>query len=90
MNKEDVVKSISEAAGISKKAAGGALNAVVECISSTLGKGDSVSLVGFGSFRVVGRSAREGRNPKTGEKMQIPASKSVKFTPSKALKERVQ
>jgi DNA-binding protein HU-beta len=90
MNKEDVVKSVSEEAGISKKAAGDALNAVIECISSTLEKGDSFSLVGFGGFRVVERSAREGRNPKTGEKMHIPASKSVKFTPSKALKERVQ
>ncbi|MBT3368817.1 MAG: HU family DNA-binding protein, partial [Nitrospina sp.] len=53
-------------------------------------KGDSVSLIGFGSFKVVDRAAREGRNPSTGEKIQIPASKAVKFTPSKVLKERVQ
>jgi len=67
-----------------------AQKAVIEGFSSALEKGDSISLVGFGSFKVVARAAREGRNPSTGEKMQIPASKAVKFTPSKSLKERVQ
>lgn len=90
MNKEDLVRLISERAGITKKASGEALNTVIESISSTLEKGDSISLVGFGSFKVVARAAREGRNPSTGEKMQIPASRSVKFTPGKALKERVK
>ncbi len=90
MNKEDLVKLVSEKIGITKKAAEQAQKAVIEGISSALEKGDSISLVGFGSFKVVERAAREGRNPSTGEKMQIPASKVVKFTPSKSLKERVQ
>ena len=90
MNKQDLVKLISEKTGISKEAAGKAQKAVIEAISSTLEKGDSVSLIGFGSFKVIDRSAREGRNPSTGEKMQIPATKAVKFTPSKVLKERIQ
>lgn len=90
MNKQDLVKLVSEKTGISKEAAGQAQKAVIEAFSSTLEKGDSISLVGFGSFKVVERAAREGRNPGTGEKIQIPASKTVKFTPSKVLKERVQ
>jgi DNA-binding protein HU-beta len=90
MNKEDLVKLVSEKTGITKKTAEQAQKAAIEGISSTLEKGDSISLVGFGSFKVVQRAAREGRNPSTGEKMQIPASKAVKFTPSKLLKERVQ
>jgi DNA-binding protein HU-beta len=90
MNKEDLVKLVSEKTGITQKAAEQAQKVIIEGISSTLEKGDSISLVGFGSFKVVERAAREGRNPSTGEKMQIPASKAVKFTPSKSLKERVQ
>ena len=90
MNKQDLVILISEKTGISKEAAGKVQKAVIEAISSTLEKGDSVSLIGFGSFKVIDRAAREGRNPSTGEKMQIPASKAVKFTPSKVLKERIQ
>ena len=90
MNKQDLVNLVSEKTGISKEAAGKVQKAVIEAISSTLEKGDSVSLIGFGSFKVIERAAREGRNPSTGEKMQIPASKAVKFTPSKVLKEQVQ
>ena len=90
MNKQDLVKLVSEKTGITKEAAGQAQKTVIEAISSALEKGDSVSLIGFGSFKVVDRAAREGRNPSTGEKIQIPASKAVKFTPSKVLKERVQ
>jgi DNA-binding protein HU-beta len=90
MNREDLVKLVSEKTGITKKAAEQAQKTVIEVISSTLEKGDSISLIGFGSFKVVERAARKGRNPSTGEKMQIPASKAVKFTPSKSLKERVQ
>ena len=90
MNKEDLVKLVSEKTGITKKAAEQAQKTVIEGLSSALEKGDSISLVGFGSFKVVERAALEGRNPSTGEKMQIPASKVVKFTPSKSLKERVQ
>jgi len=90
MNKEDLVKLVSEKTGMTQKAAEQAQKAVIELFSSTLEKGESISFVGFGSFKVVERAAREGRNPSTGEKIQIPASKTVKFTPSKSLKERVQ
>ena len=90
MKKEDLVRFVADKAGITQKAAGEAVNAVLEGISSALEKGDSVSLIGFGSFKVSERRAREGRNPRTGEKINIPASKSVKFTPGKAFKERVQ
>ena len=90
MNKEDLVKLVSEKTGITKKSAEQAQKSVIEVFSSTLEKRESISLVGFGSFKVVERAAREGRNPSTGKKIQIPASKTVKFTPSKSLKERVQ
>ena len=76
--------------GITQKTAGETVNAVLEGISSALEKGDSVSLIGFGNFKIVDRVAREGRNPRTGEKINIPASKNVKFTPGKAFKQRVQ
>ena len=90
MKKEDLLRFVADKAGITQKAAGEAVNAVLEGISSALERGDSVSLIGFGSFKVAERAAREGRNPRTGEKINIPASKSVKFTPGKAFKERIQ
>ena len=89
MKKEELITFVSESADITKKSAGDAINATIEGITSALEKGDSISLIGFGSFKVVKRAAREGRNPSTGEKMQIPASKGVKFTPGAGLKERV-
>jgi DNA-binding protein HU-beta len=89
MKKEDLLKFVSEEAGIPRKSADGAIKAVFGGIASALEKGDSISLIGFGSFKIVERPAREGRNPRTGEKMQIPASKGVKFSPATALKERV-
>jgi DNA-binding protein HU-beta len=89
MKKDELVGLVSESAAITKKSAGEAVNAIIKAITVTLEKGDSVSLVGFGSFKVVDRSAREGRNPATGQKIQIPASKAVKFTPGAGLKERV-
>ena len=89
MKKEELVAFVSENANITKKSAGEAVNAVLEGIASALEKGDSISLIGFGNFKVVKRAAREGRNPSTGEKMQIPASKGIKFSPGAPLKERV-
>ena len=89
MKKEELVAFVSEKAEITKKSAGEAISAVLEGITSALEKGDSISLIGFGSFKVVERAAREGRNPSTGEKMQIQASKGIKFTPASGLKERV-
>jgi DNA-binding protein HU-beta len=90
MRKDDLAKWVSERAGITAKAAGEAIDAVFEGISSGLKKGDPISIMGFGSFKVVERAAREGRNPRTGEKIQIPASKAVKFTPGASLKKQVQ
>ena len=89
MKKEELITFVSESSDITKKSAGDAINATIEGISSALEKGDSISLIGFGSFKVVKRAAREGRNPSTGEKMQISASKGVKFTPGAGLKDRV-
>ena len=89
MKKEELVALVSENADITKKSAGDAINAAIEGITSALEKGDSISLIGFGSFKVVERAAREGRNPSTGEKIQIAASKGVKFTPGAGLKDRV-
>jgi len=90
MKKNDLAMFVSEKVDVSQKAAGEMINAVLEGISSCLEKGDSISLIGFGSFKVVERSAREGRNPRTGEKLHISASKAVKFSAGKALKQRVQ
>ena len=89
MKKDELITQVSKSADITKKSAGEALSAVIEGIGSALEKGESISLIGLGSFKVVERAAREGRNPGTGEKIQIPASKVVKFTPSTALKARV-
>jgi len=89
MKKDELATLVSEQADITKKSAGEAVNAVLEGIASALEKADSISFPGFGSFKVVERSAREGRNPATGEKIQIAASKAVKFTPGAGLKDRV-
>ncbi len=89
MKKEELITFVSEKADITKKSAGEAINAAIQGITSALEKGDSISLIGFGSFKVVKRAAREGRNPSTGEKMQIQASKGIKFTPGTTLKKRV-
>ena len=84
-----MIDMVAEAADISKAAAGRAVDAVFEGISSTLKSGDSVTLVGFGTFSVSDRAARSGRNPRTGETIQIKASKMPKFKAGKALKDAV-
>ena len=89
MKKIELITFVSKSANITKKSAGDAINAAIEGITSTLEKGESISLTGFGSFKVVNRAAREGRNPSTGEEIHIPASKAVRFTPGAGLKERV-
>ena len=90
MSKAEVVKALKEKAGLSTLAqAEAAYEKLFAIIGAALQKGDSVSISGFGSFKVVNRKARKGRNPRTGEEIQIPASKAVKFTPSKALKEKL-
>ena len=89
MNKSDLVDAIADSAGLSKADAGRALDAVVSTITATLKSGDSVSLVGFGTFTVRDRAARTGRNPRTGETIQIKASKNPAFKAGKALKDAV-
>ncbi len=89
MNKSDLVDAIAESAGLSKADAGRALDAVVDTITSALKSGQSVSLVGFGTFSVRDRAARTGRNPRTGETIQIAASKNPAFKAGKALKDAV-
>ena len=89
MNKTELVAAIAEQAEISKKDAEAALKAFADVVSTALKNGDKVQLVGFGTFEVSERAAREGRNPQTGETMKIAASKSPKFKPGKALKDEV-
>ncbi len=86
MNKTELIAAIAEQAGLSKKDAEAALKAFVDVVADELKKGGKVQLVGFGTFEVSERAAREGRNPQTGEKMTIEASKAPKFKAGKALK----
>ncbi|NLG05740.1 MAG: HU family DNA-binding protein [Clostridia bacterium] len=89
MNKTELVAAMAEQAGLSKKDAEKALKAFTDVVSDELKKGEKVVLVGFGSFEVSERAAREGRNPQSGAVMQIPASKAPKFKAGKALKDMV-
>jgi DNA-binding protein HU-beta len=89
MNKSDLVDAIAESASLSKAYAGRALDAFVDTVTSALKSGQSVSLVGFGTFQVRDRAARTGRNPRTGETIQIAASKNPAFKAGKALKDAV-
>ncbi len=90
MNKAEFVAAVADKAGLSKKDAEKAVKAFTEAVSEELAKGGKIQLVGFGTFEIVERAAREGRNPrKPEEKMTIPASKSPKFKPGKALKDAV-
>ena len=90
MNKADMVEHIAKSADISKAAAGRALDALVGAVKSTLKKNGSVTLVGFGTFQVVKRKQRTGRNPRTNQAIKIPAVKVAKFKPGKALKDAVK
>ena len=89
MNKTDLIDAIASAADLSKADAGRALDAVVDSITDSLKKGDPVSLVGFGTFQVKPRAAREVRNPQTGATIQIAASNQPSFKAGKALKDAV-
>ena len=89
MNKSDLIDAIADSAGLSKADAGRALDATVDAITGALKKGQSVSLVGFGTFSVRDRAARTGRNPRTGETIKIAASKNPAFKAGKALKDAV-
>lgn len=89
MHKAELVAQIAEAAGLTKTQAQDSLNALTDSITDALAKGDSVSLIGFGTFSQRERAERQGKNPQTGAAITIPASKSVGFKPGKALKDAV-
>ena len=89
MNKAELIDAIADSADLSKAAAGHALDAAIGTITKALKKGDTVTLVGFGTFSVRKRAARAGRNPRTGETIQIKASKVPGFKAGKALKDAI-
>ncbi|MDX8403511.1 MAG: HU family DNA-binding protein [Mariprofundaceae bacterium] len=90
MNKAELIDHVAASADLSKAAAGAAVEAVVSGVTGALSNGDSVSLVGFGTFSVSDRAARVARNPRTGEPINVPASKAPKFKAGKALKDAVK
>jgi DNA-binding protein HU-beta len=90
MNKTELVNQVAEKSELSKKDAAKAVDALFHTISETLAKGDKIQVLGFGNFEVRERSARKGRNPQTGEEIDIAASKVPAFSPGKSLKEIVK
>ncbi|MFN4196697.1 MAG: HU family DNA-binding protein [Caldimicrobium sp.] len=90
MNKGDLVKRMAEIAGTTKANAEKLLDAFMQAVQEAVSKGDKVVLVGFGTFQVVKRAARSGRNPRTGAPIKIPAKKVVKFSPGKKLESAVK
>ena len=89
MNKADLIEKIATDADISKKAAAAALDSFTQAVEKTLKKGDKVTLVGFGTFSVLKRAARVGRNPQTGAALKIKAKKVAKFKAGKELSEKI-
>lgn len=89
MNKTELIAAVAEKANLSKKDAEAAVSAVLDAVTDELVKGGKVQLIGFGSFEVRDRAAKQGRNPKTGEAMQIPATKVPAFKAGNALKNAV-
>ena len=89
MNKAELIEAVANSANITKTAAGDAIEGVINTVTKALKKGDSVTLVGFGTFTVRKRGARSGRNPRTGEPIKIKASKVPGFKAGKALKDAI-
>ncbi len=89
MNKSELINAIAASADLSKAAAGRALDAATDAITAALKKGDTVTLIGFGTFKVSKRAARTGRNPRTGAELKIAARKAPAFSAGKALKDAV-
>ena len=89
MNKNDLVAEVAKNTGLSKTDASKSVDALLNAVTGALKKGDEVRLVGFGTFSIAKRAATEGRNPRTGEKIKIPASKQPKFKAGKGLKDAV-
>jgi DNA-binding protein HU-beta len=90
MNRADLVMRIAKDAEITKRQAAKALDALVDGVQEALSRGDSITLMGFGTFSVMSRSARKGRNPQTGQEVFIPASKAPKFRAGKGFREVVR
>lgn len=90
MNKTDLINAVAEKTELSKKDATKAVEAVFETVMDSLSRGEKVQLIGFGNFEVRQRAARKGRNPQTGEEIQIPASKVPAFRAGKALRDAVK
>lgn len=90
MTKTELVEKIAEKSGLKKVDAEKAVNAFQDSVIEAVDKGEKVSLVGFGNFEQIQRSARKGRNPQTGEEINIPATKAPKFSPGKSFKEAVK
>ena len=90
MTKDELIEKVASGAGLSKADAARVINATIESITSALKKGQSVTLVGFGTFRISKRKARKGRNPRTGETITIKAAKVPKFTAGKSFKDAVR
>ncbi|MEX0914891.1 MAG: HU family DNA-binding protein [Wenzhouxiangellaceae bacterium] len=90
MNKTELIEAVADQADLTKADAGRALDAMINAISKALKKGDTVSLIGFGTFSVKKRAARTGRNPATGETIQIKASKTPGFKAGKAFKDAIK
>ncbi|HZW68616.1 MAG TPA: HU family DNA-binding protein [Pseudogracilibacillus sp.] len=90
MNKTDLINSVAEKSDLSKKDASKAVDAVFQTVMDSLSEGEKVQIIGFGNFEVRDRAARKGRNPQTGEEIQIPASKVPAFKAGKALRDAVR
>ncbi len=89
MNKNELIAQVADKTGLTKAAAGEAVDATFDAVTSALKGGEEVRIIGFGNFAVTERAASEGRNPRTGETIQIPASKTPKFKAGKGLKDAV-
>ena len=89
MNKNDLIASVASSAGLSKSDSTRAIESLLDAVTNSLKRDEKVSIVGFGNFSISHRKATVGRNPRTGESIQIPASKRSKFTVGKALKDAV-
>ncbi|WP_424947902.1 HU family DNA-binding protein [Candidatus Spongiihabitans sp.] len=89
MNKSELIEAVATSANLTKADAGRAVDAVFNAIENAMSRGDSVSLIGFGTFSVSDRAARTGRNPRTGETIQIAASRAAKFKAGKGLKDAI-
>ncbi len=87
MNKDDLVVAVANDSGLTKSDAARVVDSLFDAITASLRRSDDVRITGFGTFAVANRAARDGRNPRTGEKIRIPASRQAKFKAGKALKE---